>query len=411
MIARLFPSVYREFPLSVWIVVAVIFFSFVGLGVVLPVRILYAQQVGLTLIEIGVMASAFYFSQFIFQLPLGVLSDRIGRKWTLFAGLAIQAAAAGVYLVTDLPWIFILMRFIEGIGAATQQPAARALIADVVPEGQRGRAYGLYRAGFQGGLLAGPALGGLAAGAGGYEITYILNGLSRLVACILVVGWLKESTRPRSTPGPTSGGGLTGELASTGRLFSRPLVAAYSVAAGALAANGLDSSIWSIYLVDLGASLTLIGITFTIRAAAAVICGPIGGALADRYSRPLIVGLTGLLLTASSVVLAYVHNMAVILLASLAQGVGTGLVLPAVDRYLADHSPRWARARVQSIFQAVQGGSGGLIALAAGPLYEQASAWPFLMIALLNLLAVSGGGLAMYLALRGLERRQAAHSG
>jgi MFS family permease len=404
-LARLLPAGYRGLPASLWILIGVVFLSFVGLGVILPVRILYAQQVGMSLAEIGVMGAAFFISQLFFQVPIGLLTDRIGRKWTLLGGLLIQGLAAWVYLLTDLGWVFILMRFVEGIGASSQQPAARAYIADVVPERQRGRAYGLYRAAFQGGLLAGPAIGGLLAGFGGYEVAYSVNGISRRSSFALVLFFVHE---PRRAPRLATAGRQAGQAGEGGAraLFSRPLLASYVVGLGALAANGIDASIWSIFMVDLGATMTVVGLSYTARALAAVLVTPFGGALADRYSRPLLVCVSGAIWAATGFFLAFIRNPWIIVGITLAQGLALALMLPALDRYLADHSPVWARARVQSIFQAVQAGAAALVSLAAAPLYQLGPTYPFLGLAIMILLTVVGGSLLMATVTRPVPRRQ-----
>lgn len=402
-LSRLLPAGYRGFPPAIWIIIGVVFVSFTGLGVILPVRILYAQQVGLSMAEIGVMGSAFFFSQLFFQVPIGVLTDRIGRKWTLLVGLLIQGLSAWIYLLTDLAWVFILMRFIEGIGASSQQPAARAYIADIVPEQNRGRAYGLYRAAFQGGLLAGPAIGGLLAGFGGFEVAYYVNGISRLASFLLVLLFVQEPRRvARVAAVAKSGAAVAGRGARA--LFSRPLLACYVVGLGSLAANGIDASIWSIYMVDLGATMTLVGLSFTVRALAAVLMTPIGGSLADRYSRPLLVSISGTIWAAAFFGLAMVRDPFVIIAITLVQGVGLAMMLPALDRYVADHSPAWGRARVQSVFQAIQAGAAGVVSLGAARLYESGPGWPFLTLGVLMLATVVSGGLLMATVSRPLTR-------
>jgi len=50
--------------------------AYVGTGMVGPVRVLYAQSHGASLEIIGAMASAFLISNFVFQYPVVLLSDR-----------------------------------------------------------------------------------------------------------------------------------------------------------------------------------------------------------------------------------------------------------------------------------------------------------------------------------------------
>jgi len=65
--------------------------AYVGIGMVGPVRVLFAQAHGASLVIIGAMASAFLISNFVFQCPVGWLADRWGRKEVMIGGLLAQA--------------------------------------------------------------------------------------------------------------------------------------------------------------------------------------------------------------------------------------------------------------------------------------------------------------------------------
>ena len=57
-----------------------VFAAYTGIGMVGPVRVLYAQAHGASLAIIGAMASSYLISNFLFQYPVGWLADRWGRK-------------------------------------------------------------------------------------------------------------------------------------------------------------------------------------------------------------------------------------------------------------------------------------------------------------------------------------------
>src|SRR5215469_3272957 len=136
-------------------------FAFIGIGLVGPVRILYAQSRGASLAIVSAMASAFLLSNFVAQYPSGWLADRWGRRPVLVAGLLAQAVLSLAYLFVSDPVLFVALRLVEGVASAAVLPSARALVADAVAPEQRGEAYGLFGAFFNAGFLIGPALGGL----------------------------------------------------------------------------------------------------------------------------------------------------------------------------------------------------------------------------------------------------------
>ncbi len=73
------------FPLSL-----IISLRFLGLFIVLPVLSLYALQLeGSSEFLVGITIGGYAITQMLLQIPFGILSDKIGRKITIFIGLLI----------------------------------------------------------------------------------------------------------------------------------------------------------------------------------------------------------------------------------------------------------------------------------------------------------------------------------
>src|SRR5579859_6651598 len=87
--------------------------AYTGIGMVGPVRVLYAQSRGASLGLIGAMASTFLLANFLSQYPSGWLADRWGRKRLITTGLLLQTVVAVLYLLIADPVIFIALRFVE----------------------------------------------------------------------------------------------------------------------------------------------------------------------------------------------------------------------------------------------------------------------------------------------------------
>ena len=111
-----------------------------GMFLILPVFALYAPTLpgGNDHFWVGMALGAYGLSQGLLQLPLGMLSDRIGRKKVIIAGLLIFAlgsfiAAAG----TNIYWV-VFGRVIQGVGAISA--AVTALLADLTREEHRTKA-------------------------------------------------------------------------------------------------------------------------------------------------------------------------------------------------------------------------------------------------------------------------------
>ena len=107
-----------------------------GLFMILPVFALYAEHLrGNTPALAGLAIGIYGFSQALFQIPFGFLSDRYGRKRMIYLGLLIFAAGSGVAALADSIHGVILGRALQGGGAVSA--AVMALAADLTREEHR----------------------------------------------------------------------------------------------------------------------------------------------------------------------------------------------------------------------------------------------------------------------------------
>jgi MFS family permease len=117
--------------------------------------VLRGQERGLNVLQVMLMVMTFNFIYAILAGPLGALSDRIGRRrLILFGWLAYGLVYLG-FAFSKTGWQVWALFGLYGIYYAATEGVAKALIADLVPESQRGTAYGLFAAAV--GLTALPA--------------------------------------------------------------------------------------------------------------------------------------------------------------------------------------------------------------------------------------------------------------
>jgi MFS family permease len=114
--------------------------------------VLRGQERGLNVLQVMLMVMSF---NAILAGPLGALSDKIGRRrLILFGWLAYGLVYLG-FALSQTGWQVWMLFAFYGIYYAATDGVAKALIADLVPESQRGTAYGLFAAAV--GLTALPA--------------------------------------------------------------------------------------------------------------------------------------------------------------------------------------------------------------------------------------------------------------
>ncbi|NEW59944.1 MFS transporter [Sulfurovum sp. bin170] len=142
---------------------SIIGLRFFGLFIVLPVLSVYALELeGATPFLAGAAMSGYAFTQAIFQVPFGKLSDKIGRKKTLFIGLMIFILGSIICAMSDNIYMLLVGRFLQGAGAIGS--VVTAMIADLVKEEQRAHAMaimgGVIAMSFSAAMIIAPVVSG-----------------------------------------------------------------------------------------------------------------------------------------------------------------------------------------------------------------------------------------------------------
>ena len=107
-----------------------------GLFMILPVFAIYGEQlIGYSPIWIGLAIGAYGLTQALLQIPMGILSDKFGRKPVILAGLVMFLVGSVVAAISDTIYGVVLGRALQGMGAIAS--AILALAADLSREEQR----------------------------------------------------------------------------------------------------------------------------------------------------------------------------------------------------------------------------------------------------------------------------------
>lgn len=287
-----------------------------GFGALLPIMPLYFTEHGVDLATLGVVVAAWPASRLIGEPIFGWLADRIPRVPLMVAG----NVGSGIFLFLPLVLVgvgpFIVLRGLAGLSTALYDPAARGFIADATPADRRGEAFGLYGAAQMGGLLLGPAIGGLGASAfGGVGFIFVFGGIASMVAALAIALRVREPQRPgaagtdrvrRPARDVTEYGSGAEDLVGTRierdrgddaaagptSLVNPWLIAGILFTVGGNFAYGTYEVVWSLFLQHLGAGLDLIGLTFAMFGLPILVLSPWFGRRIDRggLTRYLVAG-------------------------------------------------------------------------------------------------------------------------
>jgi len=181
---------------AVGVVTAIAMLRMFGLFALLPVLSLYAIELaGATPMLVGFAVGAYGLTQAGLQIPLGALSDRVGRVPVIVGGLVVFAVGSVVAAVGDTIWSVIAGRLLQGAGAISA--TLTALVADATRDEVRTRSMaivGIFGFGmaFVIAFIAGPII---AAQFGVPSLFWVAAGLA-VVAGFLLKGLPDSIERP-----------------------------------------------------------------------------------------------------------------------------------------------------------------------------------------------------------------------
>lgn len=160
-----------------------------GLFMVMPVFVLLGDDLqGATPALLGFAIGAYGLSQALLQIPFGLLSDRVGRKRMIYAGLILFAAGSLVAASTDSIYVVIAGRILQGAGAIAS--VLMALLSDLTREEERTKAMATVGISiglsFSVSLVLGPLIGSVFGLSGLFYLTALLALLAMVVVWRLV---------------------------------------------------------------------------------------------------------------------------------------------------------------------------------------------------------------------------------
>jgi MFS family permease len=156
------------------------FFALVG---TLYFRTVFELSPGAT----GLLLALFFAPFALLQYPLGVLSDRVGRRGPILVGSTLYGV--GVVVVGHAPNLAVvgLAMVAVGVLGATMAPATMALVTDLAADTERGTAMAGFNAVGSLGFLAGILGGGTVASAAGFRTAFLATGGLEIAIALVTV--------------------------------------------------------------------------------------------------------------------------------------------------------------------------------------------------------------------------------
>ena len=349
---KLIPSSNRY---SIWFFCIVNFLWWISLYLYVPLLPVYIQSTGANLDVVGAVLSAYAIPQVLLRIPIGIWSDRLGKRKPLVgAGIVFTSVGALGLGLAKTPWLLFLARMTTGVGAATWVVFPVYFTA-YYPADDSGRAIGLINFVRSVALIAATAGGGLMAEKLGLRSPYFfaaLFGISALPALLTT----KESPMSKMP---------VASWVNFRSVVTRPLLIAISAMAILLTFTTFAGvfGFVPVYAAGLGASSSELGLITMINLVFAAL-GALGAAWVwERVGYRSTIIWSALLIGASLFATPFISTIIVLMSVQIALGLGSGVLSTMFMTLGIRGLPREQQATAMGVFQAIYA-----IGMLAGPI-------------------------------------------
>jgi MFS transporter, DHA1 family, solute carrier family 18 (vesicular amine transporter), member 1/2 len=254
------------------------------------------------------------------SIPMGAVSDRIGRKAPMLGGLVALSAAPLLFAFADsLPWLFAA-RLVQGAADAVTWVVGFALIADLYDANERGRVTGIVMMGTSAAVMIGPTFGGWLYELGGIRLPFI--AVAALAAIDLVLFLALD------VPGRHA----ASEHVALATVLRVPAIAVCAlVVVGISATLSMLEPVLALHLSGLGVNPGRLGLIYGAAAVMSAAVNTVSGRLSDRLGARRLMTI-GLLMMAGMIPIlgqAWSYSSALVLFV-IAAGAAAFVITPSL---------------------------------------------------------------------------------
>ena len=333
--------VYRDKNLQ--IVFGVTLMAVLGVSSITPAFPRIVEELGISPQAVGYLITAFTLPGVLLTAFLGILADQFGRKRVLVPALLIFAIAGTACAFARDFRLLLLLRFLQGAGAAGLGAINVTIIGDLYTGQERVAAMGCNSSVLSVGTASYPAIGGALATLGWFYP--FLLPLAAIPVAVAVLFSLEN-------PEPSRSQDFRQYLADAWKVMANRRVAAL-FALGTLTFiiyYGSYLAYFPLLITDtFGVSLFVVGLIVSAASVATALASSQSGRLAGMFSARALIGISCLLYAVPLVAVPMVSRVWLYLIPVSIFGVAQGINMPSLMTLLAEQAPMDQRGAMMSV--------------------------------------------------------------
>ncbi|ANE52856.1 MFS transporter [Flavisolibacter tropicus] len=345
---ELYKKAYTGIPRPIWWLSLVMFINRSG-TMVIPFLTVYLISNGYTLSQAGTVMSAFGLGAILGSFIGGKLSDRLGFFWVQFFSLLSNGVFFIILSHIHGFWSFAITIFLLASVGESFRPANAAAIAAYSTDSSRTRAYSLNRLAINLGWAIGPAIGGLLAYNFSYTALFWADGLTCIAAALLLYIFLfqfhQETISQKATQKETV---IASNSAYKDRVFMKGM---FSLLLIGICFFQLFSMLPVYYKEEVHLSENIIGLILASNGVIIVLVEMILVYKLEHRRHPLFYMVVGaLLIGLSFLMLAFVPQIALVLVSMLLVTFGEMLLFPFTNSFWVSRTNNFNRGQYAAAY-------------------------------------------------------------
>jgi MFS transporter, DHA1 family, multidrug resistance protein len=315
------------------ILFAVMFLVMVGFGIIIPVLPFYAENIGASPTQLGLLMAVYSLMQLLFAPMWGRISDRIGRKPVIMIGIVGLSLSFFLMGVSSSLWMLFVARIIGGILSSANMPTVMAYVADITAPEDRGKGMGIVGAAIGLGFVFGPAIGGVFSKIS-LSMPFYIAGVTSVLTFFLVWLLLKESLTQESRDQQDK------EITSVWHeLKGSQSILLFLQLFISLSLSGLEATFAYFAAEKVGLGAVELGYIFMIMGlASAVVQGGVVGRMTKKFGEGFVIQI-GIVVSAIGFgLILLVDNFTTAAIYLTIFGIGNGVIRPSVSSLLTKNS-------------------------------------------------------------------------